>query len=277
MTTIATLGPAGTFSDQVAKEFRRSLRGDIAINYCNSIKKVFKAVSDGCDYGIVPIENLSEGFIPLVLDLLVTSRLRIIGERIIPINFSCISSLADIRDIEKLFVQFVSRGQCSEFIESLGEHVEIVTTDSNTLALTRMTGDPGKSAAIVPSHFVGPGDFPLVITNINDYPNNQTRFFVLTGENTNTPDCTSPGCKTSLIIINDDDHPGLLEKILSAFSKQHINLLAITSRPTKEQFGKYHFFIGLAGSQNDIRVINALEEIGKISRVKILGSYERAL
>jgi prephenate dehydratase len=277
MTTIATLGPAGTFSDQVAKEFRRSLRGDIAINYCNSIKKVFKAVSDGCDYGIVPIENLSEGFIPLVLDLLVTSRLRIIGERIIPINFSCISSLADTRDIEKLFVQFVSRGQCSEFIESLGEHVEIVTTDSNTLALTRMTGDPGKSAAIVPSHFVGPGDFPLVITNINDYPNNQTRFFVLTGENTNTPDCTSPGCKTSLIIINDDDHPGLLEKILSAFSKQHINLLAITSRPTKEQFGKYHFFIGLAGSQNDIRVINALEEIGKISRVKILGSYERAL
>ncbi len=277
MTTIATLGPAGTFSDQVAKEFRRSLRGDIAINYCNSIKKVFQAVSDGCDYGIVPIENLSEGFIPLVLDLLVTSRLRIIGERIIPINFSCISSLADTRDIEKLFVQFVSRGQCSEFIESLGEHVEIVTTDSNTLALTRMTGDPGKSAAIVPSHFVGPGDFPLVITNINDYPNNQTRFFVLAGENTNTPDCTSPGCKTSLIIINDDDHPGLLEKILSAFSKQHINLLAITSRPTKEQFGKYHFFIGLAGSQNDIRVINALEEIGKISRVKILGSYERAL
>jgi prephenate dehydratase len=277
MTTIATLGPAGTFSDQVAKEFRRSLRGDIAISYCNSIKKVFQAVSDGCDYGIVPIENLSEGFIPLVLDLLVTSRLRIIGERIIPINFSCISSLADNRDIEKLFVQFVSRGQCSEFIESLGEHVEIVTTDSNTLALTRMTGDPGKSAAIVPSHFVGPGDFPLVITNINDYPNNQTRFFVLAGENTNTPDCTSPGCKTSLIIINDDDHPGLLEKILSAFSKQRINLLAITSRPTKEQFGKYHFFIGLAGSQNDIRVINALEEIGKISRVKILGSYERAL
>jgi len=277
MTIIATLGPAGTFSDQVAKEYRKSLRGEVAIDYCSSIKKVFHAVSNGCNYGVVPIENLSEGFIPLVLDLLVTSELKIIGERIIPINFTCISSVADTGNIEKLFVQFVSRGQCSEFIEGLGEHVEVITTESNTLALTRMTGDPGKSAAIVPSHFVKPGDFPLVLENVNDFPNNQTRFFVLSGARNSAPNCTSPGCKTSLVIINDDDHPGLLEKILSSFSKQKINLLAITSRPTKEQFGNYHFFIGLAGSQNDIRVKNALEEIGKISRVKILGSYERAL
>ncbi|MFH0781420.1 MAG: prephenate dehydratase domain-containing protein [Pseudomonadota bacterium] len=277
MTMIATLGPAGTFSDQVAKEFCKSLRGDIAISYCSSIKKVFQAVSEGCAYGIVPIENLSEGFIPLVLDLLVTSDLKIVGEKIIPINFSCISAVKGIREINKLFVQFVSRGQCSEFIENFGEHIEIVTTDSNILALTRMTGDPGKSAAIVPGHFVKPTDFPLVIENINDYPNNQTRFFVLAGKNTHPLQCTSPICKTSLIIINDDDHPGLLEKILSSFSKQKINLLAITSRPTKEQFGHYHFFIGLAGSQDDIRVQNALEEIGKFSRVKILGSYERAL
>ena len=277
MTIISTLGPAGTFSDQVAKEFRKSLRGDVAISYCSSIKKVFQAVTDGCDYGIVPIENLSEGFIPLVLDLLVTSQLRIVGERIIPINFSCISSVGDTGNIDKLFVQFVSRGQCSEFIDSLGEHVEIVTTDSNTQALTRMTDDPGRSAAIIPGHFVKPGDFPLVIENINDYPNNQTRFFVLTGETAAAADCTSPSCKTSLVIINDDDRPGLLEKILSSFSKQCINLLSITSRPTKEQFGNYHFFIGLAGSENDARVQLALEEIGKISRVKILGSYERAL
>ncbi len=276
MTKIATLGPAGTFSDQVAKEFRESLRGDIAISYCSSIKKVFQAVSESGDYAIVPIENLSEGFIPLVLDLLVTSDLKIVGEKIIPINFSCISVLADIRKINKLFVQFVSRGQCSEFIENLGEDVEIVTTDSNILALTRMTDDPGKSAAIVPGHFVKPGEFPLVIENINDYPNNQTRFFVLAGENTCSTTCTSPNCKTSLIIINDEDHPGLLEKILSSFSKQKINLLAITSRPTKEQFGRYHFFIGLTGSQDDMRVQSALEEIGKFSRVKILGSYERA-
>ncbi len=276
MTKIATLGPAGTFSDQVAKEFRKSLRGDIAIRYCNSIKKVFQAVKDGCRYGIVPIENLSEGFIPLVLDLLLASELKIVGERIIPINFSCISSVAKVSDIDKLFVQFVSRGQCSEFIESLGDKLEIVTTESNTLALTRMTGDPGKSAAIVPAHFVKSGDFPLVIENINDYPNNQTRFFVLAGEKTTTPKCSSPGCKTSLIIINEDDHPGLLEKILSSFSKQKINLLAITSRPTKEHFGHYHFFIGLAGNRNDIRVKKALEEISRISRVKILGSYQRA-
>lgn len=277
MTIIATLGPAGTFSDQVAKEFRKSLRGDVTIKYCSSIKKVFQALSDDCSYGIVPMENLSEGLIPLVLDLLLTSELKIIAERIIPINLSCISSVTDIRNIDKLFVQFVSRGQCSEFIDGLGEHVDVITTESNTLALTRMTNDSGSSAAIVPAHFVNPGDFPLVLENINDFPNNQTRFLVLAKEDNYCHDCTSPGCKTSIIVINDVDHPGLLEKILSSFSKQRINLMAITSRPTKAQFGSSHFFIGLAGNQNDIRVKNALEEIGKFSKVKILGSYERAL
>lgn len=277
MSTIATLGPAGTFSDQVAKDFRRSLSGEVAISYHNSIRKIFQAVSKGCDFGIVPIENLSEGFIPLVLDLLVASDLKIVGERIIPINFSCIASVNDLKELDKLFVQFVSRGQCAEFIDSLGEHLEVITTDSNTLALTRMSNSSGRVGAIVPAHFVAPGDFPLVREGVNDYPNNQTRFFVLAKESGEPPCCTSPGCKTSLIILNDEDHPGLLEKILSCFSRQHINLLAITSRPTKEQFGRYHFFVGLAGSAADLRVKNAIEELGRFSRVKILGSYERAM
>jgi prephenate dehydratase len=277
MSTIATLGPAGTFSDQVAKDFRRSLPGEVAISYHNSIRKIFQAVSEGCDFGIVPIENLSEGFIPLVLDLLVASTLNIVGERIIPINFSCIGSVSDFKALDKLFVQFVSRGQCAEFIDSLGEHVEIITTDSNTLALTRMSNSSGRVGAIVPAHFVKPGDFPLVREGVNDYPNNQTRFFVLARESGEPPRCTSPGCKTSLIILNDEDHPGLLEKILSCFSRQHINLLAITSRPTKEQFGRYHFFVGLAGSTGDLRVKNAIEELGRFSRVKVLGSYDRAM
>lgn len=276
MTTIATLGPAGTFSDRVAQEFRESLAGEVTISYCSSIKKVFQTIGAGSEYGIVPIENLSEGFIPLVLDLLVTSHLRIIGEIIIPINFSCVARVPDLKQITRLYVQFVSRGQCSEFIESLGEQVEIVTTESNTEALNQMTGDLQTSGAVVPGQLVKPGDFPLVIENINDYPNNQTRFFVLAGEQTPFPACNSLRCKTSIIIINDDDHPGLLEKILSSFSKRKINLLAITSRPTKEEFGRYHFFIGLDGHHSEPRVKDALEEIGKISRVKILGSYERA-
>ena len=139
-----------------------------------------------------------------------------------------------------------------------------------------MTGDLQTSGAIVPGQLLKPDDFPLLIENINDYPNNQTRFFVLAGKQTPFPACNSLRCKTSIIIINDDDHPGLLEKILSSFSKRKINLLAITSRPTKEEFGRYHFFIGLDGHHSEPRVKDALEEIGKISRVKILGSYERA-
>jgi prephenate dehydratase len=276
MKTLVTLGPAGTFSDRVAQNFCKSLADDVTISYCSSIKKVFQAIGAGSDYGIVPIENLSEGFIPLVLDLLVISDLKIIGEIIIPINFSCVASVPDLKEITRLYVQFVSRGQCSEFLENLGEAVEIITTESNTESLTRMIGDRLASAAIVPGQIVKSNDYPLVIENINDYPNNQTRFFVLAGRHTSFPEYNSVRCKTSIIIINDDDHPGLLENILSSFSKRKINLLAITSRPTKEEFGRYHFFIGLDGHANEPRVQDALAEIGKISRVKILGSYERA-
>ena len=274
--TIATLGPAGTFSDRVAQEFRASLGGDAELVYCSSIKKVFQAVDAVNHYGIVPIENLSEGFIPVVLDLLVAFDLKIVGEIIIPITFSCVAAVPELKQIKRLYVQFVSRGQCTDFIESLPAPAEIVTTESNTEALVRMRSDAEPCAAIVPDQFVEPGDFPLLLDNINDYPNNRTRFFVLAGRHTPHPACTSPNCKTSIIIVNDDDHPGLLEKILSSFSKRKINLLAITSRPTKEEFGRYHFFIGLAGHRDEPQVREAFAEIGKVGRVKILGSYERA-
>ena len=274
--TIATLGPAGTFSDRVAQEFRASLGGDAELVYCSSIKKVFQAVDAVNHYGIVPIENLSEGFIPVVLDLLVAFDLKIVGEIIIPITFSCVAAVPELKQIKRLYVQFVSRGQCTDFIESLPAPAEIVTTESNTEALVRMKSDAEPCAAIVPDQFAEPGDFPLLLDNINDYPNNRTRFFVLAGRHTAHPACTSPNCKTSIIIVNDDDHPGLLEKILSSFSKRKINLLAITSRPTKEEFGRYHFFIGLAGHRDETQVREALTEIGKVGRVKILGSYERA-
>jgi prephenate dehydratase len=99
MKTLVTLGPAGTFSDRVAQDFCKSLADDVTICYCSSIKKVFQAIGAGSDYGIVPIENLSEGFIPLVLDLLVTSDLKIIGEIIIPINFSCVAGVQDLKEI----------------------------------------------------------------------------------------------------------------------------------------------------------------------------------
>ena len=277
MTTIATLGPAGTFSDQVAKDFRRLLPGEVTISYGNSIPKVFAAVGEGCDYGIVPFENLSEGYIPQVIDLLLLSQLKIVAERLAPISFTCIATVADPLELETIFVPFASRAQCSEFLDRLGESVEVITTETDTLALARMSNSPGRSGAIVPAHFVKPGDFPLVQEGVNDIPDAHTRFLVLARETTPVPGCTSPGCKTSLVVSSDDDHPGLLEKILSCFSRQHINLLAIASRPAREQFGRHSFFLALAASSGDLRVGKALEELERFARVKVLGCCERAV
>lgn len=277
MTTIATLGPAGTFSDQVAKDFRRLLPGEVAISYGNSIHKVFTAVSEGCDYGIVPFENLSEGFIPLVIDLLLTSQLKIAAERLVPVSYTCIATVADPHGLDRIFVPFATRGQCSEFLDRLGDSVEVISTETDTLALARMSNSPGRSGAIVPAHFVKPGDFPLVQEGVNDVPGACTRYLVLARESTPAPGCTSPGCKTSLVVFSDDDHPGLLERILSCFSRQHINLLAIASRPAREPFGRHSFFLVLAGSSGDLRLGKALEELERFARVKVLGCCERAV
>ncbi len=277
MTYIATLGPPGTFSDIVAKNFLETLSDGATVRYYGSIKNVLKSIGSECEYGVVPIENLSEGFIPIVLDFLVTSELQIIKEIIIPINFSFVAKLNDSAEISKIFVQFAAKGQCSEFVESIGEDIEIITTESNIESIERMLHNQENSGAVVPVHFVRYKDYPIFVQNINDFPNNQTRFFVVAAKYSICSVCSSAEYKTSVIIINDNDRPGLLENILSSFSQRKVNLFAITSRPTKEAFGKYHFFIGLSGHQNDTAIKDSLAEIKKIARVKILGSYEKAM
>jgi len=128
-----------------------------------------------------------------------------------------------------------------------------------------------KSSAIVPAGSFDPRDFTIVHENVNDYENNQTRFIVLTAQQDFDP-IVQPA-KTSLVVRDDNDHPGMLSSILTSFSNRDINLLSIISRPTRKEFGKYNFFIDINGHANDIEVSEAIREIGRSNKVKVLGSY----
>ncbi|EPJ44917.1 MAG: prephenate dehydratase [Osedax symbiont Rs2] len=119
-------------------------------------------------------------------------------------------------------------------------------------------------------------DFSCVVENINDYSNNQTRFLLFAGQPNNTMSDQCVEYKTSLIVLDDDDQPGYLEGILSKFTKRQINLTSIASRPTRQTFGKYHFFIDLDGHQLDANVSAALVEIQQTYKVRVLGSYPKA-
>lgn len=274
MDKIATLGPKGTYSEQATIKYVESQNRPFTIEHYGSIKKAFKSIGHGCTFGVIPIENLSEGFVSLVLDLLAETNLRIISEVILPIKFSFVSKAQNITDIDKLYVQFVAKSQCSEFIATLND-IDLVITESNIESLDLIKKNGGASAAIVPAESYETSLFNTEIKNVTDYENNQTRFIVLTDSNTpyQQPNDSS---KTSLVVLDDNDHPGVLSEILTSFSNRNINLLSIISRPTRKVFGKYNFFIDLEGHINDKPLFDAVEEIKQKYKVKILGSYSAA-
>jgi len=273
-TKIATLGPAQTFSDFAAKQYLEETNNKYEIHYTPNIQKVFKAIlSDECDYGVVPIENLTEGHVQVALDLLVPSNLQIIYELILPIQFSFVSN-TDAKNIEKIFTQFVTRGQCNDFLEDYN-HCDISTTQSNIESLDALLNSEEKAGAIVPLHVIDSHpSLNVIASNISDSKINQTRFFVL-GKCIETSN-DSENYKTSIVIFNSKDRSGMLSDILNIISDNHINITSIISRPTREEFGKYHFFIDIDGNLNNLTVKNAINDIQKNHKVKILGCYPKA-
>lgn len=268
MLKIATLGPAGTFSDVAAQRYADSLNEPVELVYFSHLQLVLEATGKHCDFGLVPVENVSEGFVPVVLDHLVNADLHIVSEFNLDIAFDCIAEVNKKADIQRLFVQFVARGQCREFISSLGD-VELIATESNMESLTRAHGEPG-AAAIIPSHLAATEGSLWSQTGVHDYAHNQTRFLVLS----DNPNVMVSGDKTSVLVINEADRPGLLEQVLHCFSSRKLNLTSIVSRPTGEGFGKYHFFIDIEGNLSDIAMRGALNSVSQIARLKVLGNYK---
>lgn len=272
MLTIGTLGPAGTFSELATHKFIKQHPQPHSVNFITSIKGVLREIGNSCDIGILPIENFSEGFIAVVLDELVELNLQIIDEILLPVEFSFVANTFNIENVEQVFVQFVAKGQCFDFINSL-ESVDIQLTESNIESLQKCIDSEESVGAIVPSGSVRDQQFALTVNKVNDYDNNQTRFLALSSKHTTI---LKGANKTSIIVLDDDDHPGLLSDVLQSFSTRQINLTNIISRPTRKLFGKYHFFIEFDGSQADAKVAAALHEVSKHNKVKVLGSYKKA-
>lgn len=235
--------------------------------YFSHLQRVLQAAEQSCTYAVVPIENVSEGFVPVVLDYLVRTDLRIVSELRLPIEFAAVGNLDSAAQVKRLYVQFVARGQCRDFIDSLGD-VELVATESNTESLARVRGQGPGVAAIVPAHLVDAGEFTWQQSAVQDFTYNETRFLLLSAEQTSTV-----GETTSLLVINQDDRPGLLERVLHCFSSRRLNLSSIVSRPTGQGFGNYHFFIDVQSTVDNIAMRGALAAIAELAEVKVLGCY----
>lgn len=274
MPKIATLGPQETFSDLAAKLYLKEQNSCFDIQYFKTLSDTFNAIGKECELGVLPIENLSEGYVQVVLDHLLDSDLVIIAELLLPIQFSFVANCSDLSQLSDLYVQFVAHGQCSEFINQL-QNSKIHNTQSNIESLQLAEKQGAGAGAIIPQHALNLAEENSFITeNVTNYENNQTRFLVL-GKKAKAR-LAAENYKTTLVVKNENDCPGVLGNIVSAFALQKVNLTSIMSRPTKSQFGKYHFFIDVDGHQLDNNVKNALQQIKNLYPVTVLGSYLKA-
>jgi chorismate mutase/prephenate dehydratase len=262
---IAYLGPEATFTHQAAiRRFGSSLK------YASqkTIADVFTEVSKKrADYGVVPVENSTEGVVTHTLDMFVDSDLKIVSQIILPVQ-QCLMSNTSRAQIKKLYAHPQSLAQCRAWIQNHLPRVEIVETSSNARSAELAAQE--KSAAAL-GGILAAEKYKLRVLeqDIQDNAANATRFLVLGRL------CSPPtGDDRTSLMVSVADKSGALHQAIAAFRRFKINMTKIESRPSKRKAWEYFFFIDCAGHFQDAKVAKAIKFLGEhCNFVKVLGSY----
>jgi chorismate mutase/prephenate dehydratase len=263
--SIAYLGPEATFTHQAAiQKFGSSLR------YVSqkTIADVFDEVSrNRADYGVVPVENTTEGVVTHTLDMFVDSDLKIVSQIVLPIQY-CLAGNCRLRDIKRLYVHPQALGQCRLWVQEHLPKVETLETSSN--ARSAELAAKGKvNAAVTGLLAAEKYGLPVLVQDIQDNAANATRFLVLGRQ------CSPPtGDDRTSLLVSVADKAGALHQAIAAFRRYKINMTKIESRPSKRKAWEYFFFIDCDGHVQDRKVVKAIELLGEhCNFVKVLGSY----
>jgi chorismate mutase/prephenate dehydratase len=267
---VAFLGPEGTFSQQaVFKHFGSSVN----TKPVPAISDVFNAVElDKCHFGVVPVENSTEGVINHTLDRFLTSPLRICGEVEIRVHQNLMGHAASLDEIREIFSHQQSLAQCRLWLDRHLPHVKVTAVSSNAEA-ARLASLDSHAAAIAGVAAAEVYQLPVLETNIEDQANNTTRFIVI-GKQDSAPTGKD---KTSLV-FSTGNQPGALYKALESFAKFGIGMVNIESRPSRQGLWEYVFFIDIDGHGADPQVAEALDLLrANVNMLKLLGSYPKAV
>jgi len=268
--SVAYLGPEGTFTQAAAaKHF-----GKFAdIHPLNSIASVFREVeTQGAQYGVVPIENSTEGIITHTLDEFVQSQLKICGEVEIPIHHNLLSKANDISEIKEVYAHQQSLGQCRRWLDDNLPEAKKIPVGSNAEA-AKIVKDNLQAAAIAGSIAATIYELNILVRNIEDTERNTTRFLII-GNNEPEP---SGNDKTTLLMATDNN-PGSLYRMLEPFARFGVSMTRIESRPSRRMNWEYVFFVDIEGhkSLNGVKdAIKVLMDNGHI--ISILGSYPKSV
>jgi chorismate mutase/prephenate dehydratase len=264
---VAYLGPEGTFSHLAAlQQFGASSE----LVPAESIGAVFDEVEHGrVDYGIVPVENSSEGVVTATLDRFVASSATIKAEMLVPVRLCLLSRSGKPERVKRIVSYSQPLGQCREW---LARHFPGVPVEevSSTAKAAAVAARDGRAAAVAGVQAQQRYRLRAVAVDIQDQPSNVTRFLVL-GRDGIGP--RSGDDKTSLL-FSVRHEAGALHRVLEPFAAQRINLLAIESRPLRNRPWEYVFFLDVAGHVDDPRIQRALAALEpRCVSLRILGSY----
>ena len=264
---IGYLGPEATYTHQAAvKNFGSGLK----YRPLPDLPDVFSAVESGhCDYGVVPIENSTEGAVNRSLDLLVDSELTIIAQVLLRVRH-CLFSHSPIAEITEVRSKDQALAQCAEWLRTHLPDAQLVPVSSTAEAVKECRSAKGL-AAVAGELAGGLYDVPMIEGGIQDRTDNVTRFLVVARQP--LPMRQGSTYRTSLVMSLKDE-VGALHNALQAFSERGINLCKIESRPSKRKSWDYFFFIDFIGHPEDKKVAEALDEL-KVACAffRLLGSY----
>lgn len=263
---VAFLGPQSTFTHMAAMlQFGLSAQ----LVPLKSIPAVFEEVERGrAHYGVVPVENSTEGVVNHTLDMFFDSNLQMIAEIMLEISHNLLSKSGCLENISKIVSHPQPLAQCRHWLETNMSDTPLLDVAS-TAAAAQMAAEDESVAAIASHAAAIQYNLQVVKAKIEDNPHNFTRFLVIGKK---TPE--KSGADKTSIMFSVKDEAGILYRMLEPFSKREINLAKIESRPMKQKAWEYIFFLDLIGHVDDPEISAAIEELrGHCHFLKILGSY----
>ena len=269
---VGYLGPEGTYTHAaVLKYFGQAVKG-VPLT---TIEDVFQEVEAGnVEFGVVPIENSTEGTINHTLDMFMTSSLLICGEVELRIRHHLLGSMKEFGAVLRVTAHPQALAQCRAWLREYLPQAELIPASSNAEGALRASGEEG-TAAIAGDAAAEVYGLNKITADIEDRSDNTTRFFVIG----NKASPASANDRTSLLLsASDTEGAGALYKLLAPLAADDVNMTRIESRPSQQRKWHYVFFIDIDGHIEDEHIARALEHLEQNAQLfRVLGSYPKAV
>ena len=267
--TVAYLGPAGTYSEQaVWQQFGQAVEG----LPCVSIDEIFRSVEAGtADFGVVPVENSTEGAVNRTLDLLMRTTLSISGEVALPVQHSLMTRTGTMDGITTICAHSQALAQCQAWLNEHYPQLERRAVASNGEA-ARMASEEAGVAAIAGDMAARRYRLAIAHAHIQDDPHNRTRFFVI-----GTLQPGPSGRDQTSLLLSVANKSGAVYELLAPLARHGVSMTRFESRPARTGRWEYFFFVDIEGHAHDAKVAQALAELQtQAAFFKVLGSYPHA-